>query len=214
MRLDEIDNPIRETLKKYFDTKGKISIKDNIVSVAGDCSLKIARPDNRFKILPVKFSIVNGTFDCSNHILDSIEGSPDYVSGDFWCTYNRLKDLTGGPTKVEGNYQCYTNRDMQSLKGVAKIINGELACYECNIKTFDYLPEFIGSRIILSYNQNLPVLKLLSINGLKNIAFYPKFTKSIQVEDILNNYIGKGRGGMLAAAAELTKAGLKGNARL
>lgn len=216
MRLYEIsDSDIRTTFRKYFTTTGKVSIIGGVVSVNGSCNIKSVRSDDdKLTSLPVKFDVIDNNFSCGFHKLSNLDGAPNVVGGEFWVPGNQLRDLTGGPTKVHGDYRCQLNRDMSSLKGVAKEIGGNLDVYGCNIKTFDYLPEYIGGFIQLSYNQHLPMLKLILIEGLKEVRFDPIHDRGRQVQTILTNNLGKGKGGMLAAAAELIKAGFRGNARL
>lgn len=213
MRLNEIENPnIKELLRKRFVITGRISIQDNVVGIIGNCRLKPTPIQHQWDTLPITFSTVSGDFECGDEELLTLKGCPSYVGGQFWCAGNELKNLIGGP-EYATDYNCSRNSNMHSLKGVAKTIENNFECTECNLTTLEYLPESVGN-IIMSYDYRLPLLKLLSIKNLKYIAFYPVSNRSDQVRDILNKYIGKGRGGILSAAAHLTKIGCKGNAQL
>ena len=57
---------------------------DGTYSTEGDVDLS----DLGLTILPVKFKVVKGTFDCSDNKLTSLEGAPREVGGYFWCGYN------------------------------------------------------------------------------------------------------------------------------
>ena len=72
------------------------------------------------------------------------------------------------------------------------------------------MPQSVSGDFYCEYDSSLPLLRLLFIKNLKLIRINnaPK-----DVVNYLNKYIGKGPGGALACAAELARAGFKGNAR-
>jgi hypothetical protein len=81
------------------------------------------------EIIPIKFGIIYGDFNCSNNQLLSLNSSPNKVFGElFTCCNNRLKSLIGGPTEVENHYNCSYN-ELTSLKGSPKIITGVFHCH-------------------------------------------------------------------------------------
>lgn len=192
---------IEKLLSRYFSIRSNknpsYTINNGVVNVNGDIRLVDVK---LYKLitskLPITFGEIYGNFDVSNAEYTTLKGCPKYVGSNFRCLDNKLINLKGGPEEVNGNYFCWKN-PLTTFDGIAEDINGIL-----------YAP----------YDSNLPLLKLLSINGLKRIQF-DNFTGSDEhimntVENILNKYLDKGKGGILACAAELTKAGFKGNARL
>ena len=185
MRFDEIDNTdeIKSLLKLNFRIKGKISIVNGRVDVDGDCVLT-----SKCNTLPVKFNKVSGGFRCNNNQLTSLQGAPTSVGGSFYCAGNKLTTLEGAPQSVSGDFYCAGNK-LTTLEGVPQSVSGDFYC---------------------EYDSSLPLLRLLFIKNLKLIRINnaPK-----DVVNYLNKYIGKGPGGALACAAELARAGFKGNAR-
>lgn len=189
---DEEDIKITHTFVKYFHadipkgTDGRIRewIKNGKISVPGDCSLK---QTNKVSQLPVKFDVVIGRFDCKNNRLTTLEGSPNEVSS-MNCTTNKLTSLIGAPERVNNLFSCYKN-PLQSLDGLPKHMR----------------------RIILPYSPNFQLLKLLLVNELYEIVFEPISDIAFDVLTILLNNLGKGKGGVLKAAAELKRIGYKGN---
>jgi hypothetical protein len=111
------------------------------------------------------------------------------VSGDFNCDRNKLTTLQGAPKSVGGDFNCDRNQ-LTTLQGAPSSVGGYFNC---------------------SYSDNMPLLRLLLIKDVKKISLHPE---NDIVQNILNKYLGQGRGGALQCAAELVKAGYKGNARM
>ena len=78
-----------------------------------------------FKALPEWLAEVrvNGSFDCDNNQLTSLEGSPKVVGGDFWCVNNQLTSLNGSPKEVGGDFCCYDNPGKFTKEDVRKVCN-------------------------------------------------------------------------------------------
>lgn len=192
MRLNEITinkKEIDRILQDNFLVHDKYMIKDDgTISVDGNVWFR------GHKELPVKFDVVHGLFDCKQCQLTTLEGCPRYVGGEFLCWQNNLKSLIGGPKQIGNRYSCYEN-PLESLEGLPLITK--------------------NGWILLDYNENLPLLRLLSVKNLNNVVLVPSSSaESQQLVEILMKYIGKGKGGILQCAAELTRAGYKGNARI
>jgi hypothetical protein len=108
-----------------------------------------------------------------------------HVSGNFYCSYNSLTSLDGAPRSVGGNFMCHNN----------------------SLTTLDGAPASVGGKFYVDYNTSLPLLRLLQYKATM-IYDAPSVAKQI-----LHKYAGTSKRGMLGAAAELTKAGLRDNAR-
>ena len=94
---------IMELLKKYFETRLKVTVDgDGLVSCTGSVNLK-AIPISH---LPVRFKSVDGYFLCSNNSLKSLKGAPSSVGGDFYCYDNKLTTLAGAPQSVGDDFYC------------------------------------------------------------------------------------------------------------
>lgn len=79
--------------------------------------------------LPLKITMVTGSFDCSAMGLTTLEGCPKEV-GYFDCSYNQLKSLEGGPVKITaGRYRCNHNQ-LTSLKGAP--VQGKIKEFHCS----------------------------------------------------------------------------------
>lgn len=200
-------------------------------SVSGDCEFH--------NLTSLKGSpwYVGGKFRCagSKYIrqLTSLEGCPKYVGGGFWCNNNKLTTLEGGPKQVIGDYICIEN-ELTSLLGAPERV-GSFSCSYNLLKSFvggpkkiisnffgynnpteslNGLPTEIGYSLQVQYSPTLPLLGILSIQHLKSVRLRSGGQSGGQIEDIINKYLGSGRQGALRCAAELSKAGFKGNARI
>ena len=115
----------------------------------------------------------------------------DYKGGHFNCSNGRLTSLEGAPSRVNGNFNC-SNNELASLKDVHKHVT--------EIKGIFYANE----NPIESH-----VLGLLLIKGVTEVKL-----DNMQVEEILNRHLGKGRVGMLMAQEELIETRLEEFAQL
>ena len=75
----------------------------------------------------------DGSINCSNLSLTSLEGAPEYVKGDFICSGNYLTSLEGAPKEVKGDFICSYN-NLTSLEGAPKEIGGDFDCSRNNLK--------------------------------------------------------------------------------
>jgi hypothetical protein len=197
MRLNEITNinktEIESMLKEYFRFDSSFNIHDDgEVDMLGDCRLK--KPATHF---PFNFGTIFGSFiTITNGGLVSLVGSPKRVDKNFYCFRNKITTLIGGPITVGGNYNVSRN-PVNSLDGIPESIQGDL---------------------VIDYYRDLPIIRLLKVKNVTGIHLYSRMGDSEddvrRIEEIVNRYLGKGRGGALQCAAELVKAGFKGNARL
>jgi len=134
--------------------------------------------------LPVQFGVVTGNFNCARRGLTTLKGAPREVGKIFTCKQNKLITLEGGPEKVE-SYNA-VNNPLKNLDGLAQEIKGHVQ---------------------FNYTENLPLLRTLVASQI-----WP-FPDQFKLEAILNKYKQQGKAGAIKAAAELIKAGFKGNAR-
>lgn len=192
MRLYEIEST--KYLHSIFNIEGTIQYNnDGSINIYGD----VVETNENIDKLPVRFNEVSGFFICGNLI--TLEGCPRKVGGDFYCDRSRISSFEGGPEEVGGDVWAHEIKTLTSLKG---------------------LPKSIGRKISLTYRTNLPLLRLLFVDGLRDISFFATELNSEQInsisnlEEILMRYIGQGRKGALQCAVELTKVGYKENARL
>ena len=57
-----------------------------------------------------------GSFDCRNNNLTSLEGSPKIVKGDFYCANNKLTSLEGIPFQKH-NFTDFSEHDFNEYIG-------------------------------------------------------------------------------------------------
>jgi hypothetical protein len=82
-----------------------------------------------FKKLPLKFSNIEGYFDCSYNNLNTLQGCPVRVSDCFNCTRNRLTSLVGCPKYIGVHFFCKENK-IETFEGLDFIhIIGTFNCY-------------------------------------------------------------------------------------
>lgn len=219
MRFDEIidntDDIMKLMLTHFKVIENSISIKDGYVTVDGNCYLTSSLDQ-----LPVKFRHVLGVFNISNSGLRTLKGCP-YETFSFSCNQNELTSLEFGPQIVNGNYRCSGNKLSNLIGAPNSVSSGVFSCAQNPLVSLDGLPKRMH-KIRISYRKDLPLLKLLFVN-VSNVKFSIENTNAVddsdidrveQIEDILRRYLGKGQRGALQCAAELSKAGFKGNARL
>jgi hypothetical protein len=172
---------------RYFNSSAaKIIINDdNSVTINGTCTA-----NGNFAHLPVVFRVVDGSFSLDYCGLLTLEGCPrEVINGSFVCRQNKITSLKGGPLRVRGHYNCDANL-LMSLEG---------------------LPEEVGGSLIISWNPNLPLLRLLRLKKNNNIVLLNRHKGPHWIFD---KYVGKdnSRGDILECQKEMIKAGFEGNA--
>lgn len=135
--------------------------------------------------LPIQFDVVHGKFYIPNAGLTTLQGSPDQVKGSFAAHGNKLTTLAHGPTWVDQEYQIYDN-PLKDLVG---------------------FPTHVGADCFITYRKQLPLLRLLAVQGELHL-----FKAPVIVQKIMNKYAGKGKAHMLNCALELKQAGFVENA--
>lgn len=180
--------------------------------------------------LPVQFGEVAGDFLISRMNLTSLQGCPTWVYGNFDCSDNALTSLMHAPSKCE-DLNCSRNK-LTSLSHAPKVAN-EIDC-SYNLLTdlttcpgapvvfaaynpFEHFRNTSGDikLITITYAPDLPLLGLLSVHHVE--IFDPDTGEYMEpLSKMLNAHVGKGvsnKAAMLKCAAELIRAGYKGNAK-
>ena len=195
-------------LKELFEATGK-SVADLGIEYKGgdfDCY------NNELTSLEGAPDHVGGDFDCDNNELTSLEGAPDHVGGSFSCHHNQLTSLKGAPSHVGVDFSC-SNNQLASLQGAPCRVVGDFYCTSNRLTSLKdvhrHISELHGDFHGYSNPLKSNVLGLLLIKGLKRVLL-----DNMQVQNILNKHLGKGRVGMLQAQEELIEAGLEEFAQL
>ena len=129
------------------------SINDDLsIDVNGDVNLAYKNLEH----LPLKFNYIEGSFDCSNNELKTLEGCPQTVGGDFDCHRNELKTLEGSPQTVGGDFNCHFNK-LETLEGGPQTVGGDFDCYRNELKDLEHFPEVSGDIDIEENTVNLLV---------------------------------------------------------
>jgi hypothetical protein len=132
---NEIDGMSDGMLDHFFKfDEDELTVENGIVNCEGNISVK-----KIITKLPATFGEVKGTFNCMKNSLTTLLGSPK-VAGSFYAYRNNLQDLIGSPVTVAEVYSVTIN-PLTSLEG---------------------LPKEIGGELWLSYDRNLPLLRLMT----------------------------------------------------
>jgi hypothetical protein len=184
---------IKDLMYSYFNWDSKFTIDDQgVVHTQGSVIIRNAPfPNNK---LPVKFGVVGGDFDIVDAGLITLENAPDQVGDTFMCAGNKLTTLMHGPSHV-GRWYMASRNPLADLVGFP----------------VDSPP----LEAVLSYSDHVPLLRLLTVKQKVKVVEI-KHEHEPQAEKltaILNKHVGKGKAAAIVCAAELVRAGFKGNAR-
>jgi hypothetical protein len=178
---------VLDTFYFHFKSTGTVSLDDQLrIDVDGMVNAKrgVGFPNG---LLPVKFGTVTNGFFVDGTGLRSFEGSPRTIKRSAWFFNNPLTSLDGAPDVVDGYFNI-AGTQIKSLEGLPSVI----------------------TTLALDYDIHMPLLRLLVAKSVEwpSTTIAPK-----EVMRIIDKYAGTGKKGMLGAAAELTKAGFRDNAR-
>jgi hypothetical protein len=202
-----------------FSTDYEIDLETESVSVTGDCTFRQS-PD--IGLLPVKFSNITGDFRCSGSEgsgigLTSLIHSPTRINGSFQCDGNMIESLEYGPSYVGLGYDCSDNH-LTDLNFLPTFIGGTLMAFTNPLSSLEGLEKCkIGGAIFLSWNANLPLLRLISIENRTSFIGSER-EDSIQAKEIetiikeFKKHPDKKKA-IYDCQYALIKAGFKGNAR-
>jgi hypothetical protein len=129
-----------------------VKIKRYSISPTGvvDVYQNVELASKKLNFLPVKFGVVEDSFNCSDNQLTSFEGFPSYIKGYLMANHNQLTSLVGMPL-VDDDINVAFNQ-LTSLKGIQSSINGTLSCQGNKLSTLKDGPEKIKSDLLVSKN--------------------------------------------------------------
>jgi hypothetical protein len=162
-------NQIRSLCVKYSILDYTIN-DDGSIDVEHSVDLSYAL--SNMSELPLKFNKVNGSFDCSNNNLETLEGSPKYVKNMFNCSRNKLTNLhfaskksesfvcnrnmitslEGCPESVEKLFYCQEN-NLTTLKGGPESVGMEFSCWNNDLSSLEGCPKYVGKDFDCSFNE-------------------------------------------------------------
>jgi hypothetical protein len=172
-------------------------------------------------LLPITFDTETETFEVLTSVVlirrtHHLPVAFDKIGGNFVATHNGLRSFVGFPQTVEGICDCRFN-NLRSMEHAPQIVGSNFFVSNNHITNMNGFPQEIGGIVEIDYDPMLPLLQTLKAKGGVEINAHSrpavKKTDYQKMESILNKYAGTGKKGMLHAAAELTKAGYKENAR-
>ena len=102
--------------------------------------------------------VVDGSFDCSDNHLETLEGAPHKVSADFLCNNNKLVTLKGAPKEIKGSFSCWNN-NLETLEGAPDYVRGWFNCSRNKLWSLYGSPAHIGEYLICPQNA------LVSLDG-------------------------------------------------
>lgn len=180
---------IARLLKTHFLIHGDWHVNDQgQVDVPGLVQMQTPMPE-----LPVKFGTVKD-FSCNGMMLGSLTGAPHTVQANFTCRKNNLENLEGAPHHVEFTFMCDDN-PLKSLKG---------------------LPKHVGSEVILTWNDQLPLMQLFFLKPKLRIQLLgaPPVVNDLFNKQKHPELYGGGRQAIIKAVPILIKAGYPKNAHM
>ena len=145
-----------------------------------------------------------------------LSGAPKIVKYVFYCNNCNLKSLNGAPYKIGINFSC-TNNELTSLEGAPRIVGGDFYCQKNKFTSLNGIPKQINGSFVISVFPNTPLLKILNVNGIKRFFFFLNNNIHVRIqelEDLFNEYYGKGSKGQLQCGIEMIRLGYKSNAKL
>jgi len=121
--------------------------------------------------IPIKFNIVEGSFNIRQNHLNSLKNSPKEVFGDFDCSHNIIKSLKDGPIYVLDSYRAHNNslteinskfecgfnlmldfNRLEKLDSIQEYIEGSLSLSHNKLKTLKGSPKEIETSFYVSKN--------------------------------------------------------------
>lgn len=135
-----------------------------------DCVGNINFRGRNLGMIPIKFRIVKGDFNCSFNNLMSLENAPSVVTGDFNCSHNHLIDLKDAPKKVSGVMDCQNN-EITSLKGCPSKVKS-FNCSNNKLTSLKWCPN--GNDKIVDFD--------CSYNQITNLKDCPSISESFNCQ--------------------------------
>jgi hypothetical protein len=140
------------------------------------------------------------------------------IPGSFSCTENDLQDLTNSPQHVPMSFYLGYQPTIKSLRGGPQWVGHTFDMQHSWPESMEGLPRYVGESIIIRYHENLPVLRLLMVGGSWELDLRRRTFKDAEAVLYVGRFIEKykklGANGVMPCAAEMIKAGYRGNARL
>lgn len=212
-------------IEEQFHSIFKFSNRDNYIQVNsenGEVTVFGSIVCNGSKITHLPFTIASVTGhmivkDCPN--LTSLKGFPRKVGTDFHVYYTGITNLVGSPDLVmRGQYIVNANQ-LTSLDGLTTHLNQYGISVTNNpLTSLDGIYEHIPS-VTLSYDPNLPMLKLLMaqhsyiVSDDEDDSEFLEDQSSIEkINSIIEKWRGHGAAGILQCASDLNEHGFEGNA--
>ena len=137
------------------------TINDDL-SIDVDSYVRLASIDLEY--LPLKFNYVNGSFNCYNNELKTLEGCPQTLDGDFNCSYNKLISLEGGPQTISGSFNCSDNY-LKLLKGCPQTVDGSFDCSYNKLISLEDGPQTVGGYFGCDNNKLTDMEYFPEVNG-------------------------------------------------
>ena len=148
-----------EELMEYIGvpTKNYKVLSSGMVDVMG---YSVNLSDMNLEIVPIRFNLVDGDFDCSRNNLRNINNFPIDITGSLNISGNKNVNFSlmktdnsvykGCPIKVK-HFWAYT-ANLKSLKGCPKYCLGAFNVSYNKLTSLEYFPKFIGG--LCSVNNN------------------------------------------------------------
>lgn len=143
MTIDEI-----EAILNQLGVENYSISDDGTVDVFGTVDISF----KELTRIPVQFGNIKGDFNCSNNLLETLDGCPHTVGVSFFCHANKLTSLNSSPNSVGKAFICKSNR-LKSLEGITDTINGIFDCSENLLTSLKGGPRSVNGNFDCSHNR-------------------------------------------------------------
>jgi hypothetical protein len=125
MNFLKTTNEIDNWLKNYNINNYKIltNYQSQFCPYVVDVDEDVDISYQNLKIIPIKFRIIYGYFDCSYNQLTNLLFSPQIIYGYFYINNNKIQSLKKCPQDIKGMFDCSSNLlDKKSIIYLSKNI--------------------------------------------------------------------------------------------
>ena len=160
--VNKILNWLEEYDTFFNEDNYTFSAENGLIKVSSLKNVNIA--NKNLESIPVFFNRVEGTFNCSNNQLKSLQGCPKIVKLEFLCSKNKIKNFNFSPYWVGDDFLC-SNNEIEDLNLNCEI-QGSLYISNNPIKTIHHFQAFKVKGYIFD------ISKEKKIDLLKNLYIY------------------------------------------
>lgn len=156
-------------------------------------SLSISNFRNLGRYMPIKLSIVHGTFDVDSSNVFSMYNFPHTIEGHFICSNNlNLKSTKYTPKIVKGSYILSHSGIEEFTEDMKDVIIGhDFKLVNTNISSLKNIPKYIGQTCQVDMNNNLSAwdLRYALFSNIGSESLFKPFTcKDEEISERMSDF--------------------------